>query len=185
MVGFCAGLGVPPKRFGMSMGRIRLSGRGEFSKTGRVAGDLADDEQSNRLATVAFAMAQARLLKSEYVGGCPRDMSGCPTLWADRSDGLCEPPQDYDGLCTAVDVAGLSIEQKEDFAWKCKASWPCAPSCKLDFATCPEAWDNLNGLCLAPSSYDGICSPAMMFTSFTLQQKAEWAAMCSARWPCA
>jgi CPW-WPC domain-containing protein len=150
-----------------------------------LAEDLAYDEQSNRLATVAFAMVQARVLKSEYVGGCPRDMSGCPTSWADQSSGLCEPPGDYDGLCVATDVNGLSIEQKEDFAWKCKASWPCSPSCKLDFETCPDKWDNLNGLCLAPSSYDGICSPAMMFSSFTSQQKAEWAAMCGARWPCA
>ena len=150
-----------------------------------VAEDLAYDEQSDRLAAVAFAMVQARVLKSEYVGGCPRDMSGCPTSWADQSNGLCEPPEDYDGLCTAIDVKGLSTEQKEDFAWKCRASWPCAPSCKLDFGTCPDAWDNLNGLCLAPSSYDGICSPAMVFSSFTQQQKAEWAATCSARWPCA
>ena len=150
-----------------------------------LAEDLAYDEQSNRLATVAFAMVQARVLKSEYVGGCPRDMSGCPTSWADQSNGLCEPPADYDGLCTATDFKLFSIGQKEDFAWKCRASWPCAPSCKLDFETCPDTWDNLNGLCLAPSSYDGICSPAMMFSSFTSQQKAEWAAMCGARWPCA
>lgn len=114
-----------------------------------LAEDLAYDEQSNRLAAVAFSMVQARVLKSEYVGGCPRDMSGCPTSWSDQSNGLCEPPEDYEGLCAATDVKGLSIEQKEDFAWKCRASWPCAPSCKLDFGTCPDTWENLNGLCLA------------------------------------
>ena len=150
-----------------------------------IAEDLAYDAQSNRLATVAFAMVQARVLKLEYVGGCPRDMSGCPTLWADQSNGFCEPPESYDGLCIAADVKRLSIEQKEEFAWKCRASWPCAPSCKLDFETCPDTWDHLNGLCLAPSSYDGICSPAMIFSAFTPQKKAEWAAMCGARWPCA
>ena len=150
-----------------------------------IAEDLAYDARFNQLETAAFAMVQARVLKFEYAGGCPRDMSGCPTFWADQSNGLCAPPDDYDGLCASTDVNGLSAEQKEDFAWKCRASWPCAPSCKLDFRTCPNTWDNIDGLCLAPSSYDGICSPAMMFTSFTPQQKAEWAAMCSARWPCA
>ena len=150
-----------------------------------IAQDLAYDEQSNRLETTAFAMVHERVLKLAYVGGCPRDMSGCPTSWADQSDGVCEPPEDYDGLCSAIDVRGLNHEQKEDFAWKCRASWPCAPSCKLDFATCPDSWDNLDGLCLAPSTYDGTCSPAMLFASFTSQQKAEWASRCSARWPCA
>ena len=149
-----------------------------------IAQDLAFDEQSSRLETTAFAMVHERVLKLAYVGGCPRDMSGCPTSWADRSDGVCEPPEDYDGLCNAVDVKGLSHEQKEDFAWKCRASWPCALSCKLNFATCPDSWDNLDGLCLAPSTYDGTCSPAMLFSSFTSQQKAAWASMCSVRWPC-
>ena len=150
-----------------------------------IAKELANDEQSKRLEATAFAMVQARVLKLAYVGGCPRDMSGCPTLWADQSNGVCEPPEEYDGLCIAFDVKGLSHGQKEEFAWKCRASWPCVPSCKLDFGTCPDAWDNLNGLCLAPSSYDGSCSPAMLFSSFTSKQKADWAAMCSARWPCA
>ena len=149
-----------------------------------IAEDLAQDQQSTHLETVAFAMVQSRLLKLVYVGGCPRDMSGCPTFWAEQSNGVCEPPEDYDGLCVAIDVKGLAVEEKEDFAWKCRASWPCTPSCKLDFEGCPATWQNLNGLCLAPSVYDGICSPAMLFSSFTPKQKAEWAAMCSARWPC-
>ena len=150
-----------------------------------IAQDLAYDEQSSRLEITAFAMVHERVLKLAYVGGCPRDMRGCPTSWADQSDGVCEPPEDYDGLCSAIDVRGLNHEQKEDIAWKCRASWPCTSSCKLDFATCPDAWDNLDGLCLAPSTYDGTCSPAMLFASFTSQQKAEWASRCSARWPCA
>jgi len=150
-----------------------------------IAEDLAYEQQSNLLATAAFAMVQTRVLKAEYVGGCPRDMNGCPSLWADQSNGLCEPPDDYEGLCVAFNARGFSVAEKEQFAWKCRASWPCVPSCKLDFETCPDSWENLNGLCLAPSSYDGVCSPAMMFSSFTRQQKAEWAAMCSARWPCA
>jgi len=150
-----------------------------------IAGDLLYDSLSQQLKTAAFAMIQARLLKFEYAGGCPREMVGCPTFWADQGDGLCAPPDDYDGLCAATDVKGLSVEEKEVFAWKCKASWPCAPSCKLVFGTCPDTWQNIDGLCLAPLSYDGTCSPAMRFTSFTPQQKAEWAAMCSARWPCA
>lgn len=150
-----------------------------------IAKDLAYDEQSDRLETLAFTMVQERVLKLEYVGGCPRDMSGCPTSWSDKGNGSCEPPAGYDGSCAATNVEELSVEQKEDFAWKCKASWPCMPSCKLDFGTCPDAWENLDGLCLAPSTYDGTCSPAMMFSSLSSQQKANWAAMCNARWPCA
>lgn len=84
--------------------------------------DLAHDEQSDRLDATAFAMVQARVLKLAYVGGCPRVMSGCPTSWADNGNGVCTPPEDYDGLCAAVDVGALSREQKEDFAWQCRAS---------------------------------------------------------------
>ena len=57
-----------------------------------ISKDLADDEQATLLETTAFAMVQARVLKLAYVGGCPRDMSGCPTSWADQGSGVCDPP---------------------------------------------------------------------------------------------
>ena len=37
-------------------------------------------------------------------------------------------------------------------------------------------------LCVAPASYDGICSPAMDFQSYSLEDKMQFSSMCGVEW---
>ena len=145
---------------------------------------LARDALDDQAFEYVSALVSTKLAKQLHVGGCPRDYTGCPVGWS-TSGNACAPPEDYDGLCAAVEADALSEVDKEAFAWKCKASWPCKAACKLDFSGCPQQWAYEGGLCMAPASYDGMCSPAMQFASFTAHGKAKWASVCSARWPCA
>merc|ERR1712203_634543 len=90
-----------------------------------------------------------------------------------------------DGLCGAVDLRKLSFAEKEEFAWRCRAEFPCASSCSRNFSGCPLDWvDFGSGLCLAPVGYEGICSPATDFTTFSKVKKANWASRCGVTWPC-
>merc|ERR1711935_39607 len=99
-----------------------------------------------------------------YVGGCSRDLSGCPAHWIKTTDNACEPPRGYSGLCATTDFTKYAASKKEDFAWKCRASWPCAPTCLKRFDGCPEAWTGVgDGVCSAPPGYTGMCSPATDF----------------------
>jgi CPW-WPC domain-containing protein len=98
--------------------------------------------------------------------------------------GLCLA--DYTGPCGETALGTFSAPDKEDFAWRCKASWACEDACVKDFSSCPSGWTAQGGgVCAAPSDYDGICSPSTRFETFSSLRKAEWAAMCSAKWPCA
>ena len=163
-------------------------------------------------------------MKLLHSGGCPRDVaSKCPAGWRESSvrtsflptcrfvsrltcDVLakvtCIPPDDYNGRCGETSLVDLaSAEQKESFAWKCRAGWPCQAACKRDYSKCPKAcfalvllmpclalgvslksWSGVGQLCIAPSSYDGICSPAMDFHSYTDAEKLAWGAMCASAW---
>ena len=50
-------------------------------------------------------------------------------------------------------------------------------------------WVGVGQLCVAPETYDGICSPAMDFESYSTEDKAQWSVMCGVAWcgflPCA
>ena len=145
---------------------------------------LARDALDDQTFEYVSALVSTKLAKQLHVGGCPRDYAGCPVGWS-TSGNTCAPPDDYDGLCAAVDAGTLSDADKEAFAWKCKASWPCKAACKLDFSGCPQHRAYEGDLCRAPASYDGMCSPAMQFASFTAHDKAKLASVCNAPWPCA
>ena len=77
-------------------------------------------------------------------------MSDCPRHWQSADDGTCKPGGGYDGLCGAFAIKQLSsmVEREvlllicmayaqtcagdswidgQEFAWKCRAEWPCAP----------------------------------------------------------
>ena len=45
-----------------------------------------------------------------------------------------------------------------------------------------QAWAGIGKLCVAPSAYDGICSPAMDFESYSVEDKIQWSAMCGVDW---
>jgi CPW-WPC domain-containing protein len=147
--------------------------------------DLLESEMQSGLSQAAYAAARLRLQKLEYLGGCPRDMHAkCPAGWSE-SEGVCKPPPDYDGRCADIAFTDISsAADKESFSWRCQAAWPCTAACKKTFAHCPEAWVGVGRLCVAPFTYSGICSPAMDFTTFTVEEKVQWSAMCAADWPC-
>jgi len=146
--------------------------------------DLNEEKAQVDLEKAAYAAVHLRLLKLKYSGGCPRTFSGCPIEWSATSEGMCTPPESYEGVCGAFS-AELSPSLKEDVAWKCQSSWPCAAPCDKSYSGCPAQWTNVGSLCIAPGGYDGICSPAMDFSSFSTEQKAAWSAKCGAPWSCA
>merc|ERR1711924_306310 len=101
-------------------------------------------------------------------------------------EGGCKPPADYGGFCGITDFhrSGLTSSELDELTLNCRAQWPCQAQCHRDVIGCPEAWENIDGLCLAPASYAGECSPAMHFHSESAVEKLRWAARCDAVWPC-
>jgi CPW-WPC domain-containing protein len=144
---------------------------------------VAQGLRSGQTAKAAYLLAHQNVVKQIYIGGCPRAYSkACPKGWSESAGG-CEPPEEYTGPCAPTSLAGFSAADKEDFSWRCLASWPCENACKKDFSSCPSGWTQAGGgACAAPSDYDGICSPKTSFATFSDARKAEWAAMCSANW---
>lgn len=142
-------------------------------------GDVASEAAATEAAEAAYAAASEQAAKLLHAGGCPRDYSGsCPSGWSEAG-GACEPAGNYNGPCAAG-----AVGNKEEFAVKCRASWPCA-ACTRDYSGCPAGWSEADGLCTAPASYKGACSTAMDFSGFGGKQKAELAAMCGYAFPCA
>jgi CPW-WPC domain-containing protein len=86
---------------------------------------VASDMNLSALRKDAFIAVHMRVRKMLHNGGCPRSFSGCPIDFAER-DGGCHPGSTYDGFCSAQSFNGFSTAQKEDWSFKCGASWPCA-----------------------------------------------------------
>merc|ERR1719189_417780 len=148
---------------------------------------LVDSMTDQALRQVAYAKVHERLLKYVYVGGCQRTYRGCPLDWSLDSSGRCQPPTEYGGLCGPLNLKhsdALEISEKESLAWRCRLSWPCEHACQKDLTSCPLGWENVEGLCLAPSSYSGICSPATDFSRFAKGQRGDWSILCDAEFPC-
>jgi len=148
---------------------------------------LLDEAAHRDLSQIAYSKVHARLLRQLYAGGCPRTYKDCPQSWVMNASLMCQPPSDYEGLCASFSLAEFDryqVMDKESFAWKCRLSWPCISSCPKNFQSCPESWQNVEGLCVAPLTYTGICSPAIGFAHFTVNQKVEWSTLCDAPWPC-
>ena len=144
--------------------------------------DLVEALVRPELAKVAYELVHLRVIKMKFLAGCPRDFSDCPQSWGQSKEG-CVPPASYGGMCTTTDLQGVPMLLKEEFAWRCKADFPCSTPCAKDFSGCPNRWTNLgNGLCLAPSEYDGMCSVFTDFSSFSAASKGGWANRCGAPW---
>jgi len=80
-------------------------------------------------------------------------------------------------ISKAIAVANSLAEQQR----------PTDPTCERDWTqACPDGWDLLapEGGCSAPTSYSGGCG-ASFGAGATVQAKLEFAATCSAPWPCA
>merc|ERR1712061_287796 len=54
----------------------------------------------------------------------------------------------------------------------------------ISLAVPPAGLTLVVGFCLAPAGYEGICSPAMDFSTVSTSKKASWASRCDATWPC-
>jgi CPW-WPC domain-containing protein len=93
---------------------------GSKSLAEAVASELALDA----LKKDSFIAAHFALRKQVHVGMCSRSWSGCPAGWAGTD--VCAPGASYDGFCGARNLASMSTSQKEDFAFRCGVSWPCA-----------------------------------------------------------
>ncbi|CEM30492.1 unnamed protein product [Vitrella brassicaformis CCMP3155] len=138
--------------------------------------ELVKEEADSR----AQQLAAQLLNKYWFIGQCSRDYSPtCPLQWTD-DDGVCSPPDSYDGFCRATDLTAATPIDKET-----RAEWSCVSSPRRDWeATCPQTWTNVGGtLCIAPSNYRGICPPAMDFSMFDDETKAIFAAKCRLEWP--
>ena len=153
----------------------RAVSAGSKTLTEQVASELALSSLKND----AFVAAHMAVRRYVHVGMCPRAYEGCPVGWV-SADGGCSPGSNYDGFCGARSFSGTGVAQKEDFAFRCGVSWPCADSTASYDSACPRGWKASESGCIAPSSYAGICSPATNFSGWSAESKARWAAMCGA-----
>lgn len=142
------------------------------------------------LQRIVETLVNSRLDILFYTGGCHRNYtSGCPLGWTeDPETRLCTPASDTGSPeCASFDLN--RIEAAPKFAVKCKAQWPCV-SCLRDFTACPYHWepvDDEKSTCQPMREYVGPCKEKVLFskTNFpTNLDKAKWAAICYAEWPC-
>jgi len=158
--------------------------------------DVTDEFVKSDFEKAAYVKTHLRVVKYKFVGGCPRDTTGCPTGWT-MTGSACAPPSDYDGLCGPVDFDEYQPDEKEAWAWKCRASFPCAQQSvnatvsardspfESKACPCPKGWSHEgNQLCVAPRRYAGKCSPATSFEGYTDAQKDWWSTSCNAPWSC-
>lgn len=140
---------------------------------------------------VADGLAQALADEAMDINevSCNRDYSQqCPSGWADMGDTTtCTAPLDYQGSCQPMlKWGGLTAQQKRQQASQCGAEFPCVGQCAPDFVQpCPHGWQaDVNGDCLAPSSYSGRCVLRKSFVGMRLSEKKAWARTCGVAWPC-
>lgn len=116
---------------------------------------------------------------------CVSDYSlPCPQGWVDMGNGVCDAPALYDNHCLKH-VRMHSEEFKRSFAAECGVHWPCLNSCSQDFGQpCPEGWGAFEGVCEAPATYVGPCAPFANLQDLTIQDKAQYAALCQTNFPC-
>ena len=115
----------------------------------RLAREVSRDQLARSTADAESAAAMDDAKRLKFVGGCAREMRGCPFGWQEAVAGNCAPPAWYEGGCVATDVSEYSDNQKELFAMSCEVAWPCR-DCKTDFHGCPIGWGTVGKLCVAP-----------------------------------
>ena len=143
---------------------------------------LLAEKQQESAAAHSYIAVKKSALKSKTLGGCARFFEVCPSGYSDQGS-YCV--NNGEGFCGTFDKS-WSNEKKAEFAWRCNADFACQSQCKTNYGvSCPETWSkSASGACIAPSSYNGICSPSTNFDEFDGEGKASWAALCDASWPC-
>ena len=166
--------------------QVRLQQLQERSQI-KVSQALEDQHARDALGQAAYLKVSERILRSRFVGGCLRNFAGCPEDW-DMVGNTCQPSAAHGGPCQSFDFSSFSntaAKEKEAFALECHLSWPCEASCARDVSGCPQGWQGSADSCVAPNTYEGVCSTTTRFSGYSTRQKAEWAALCDATWPCA
>jgi len=83
--------------------------------------DVLDDKKQESAAAHAYINARAATLKQTYSGGCARLFEVCPSGWTDAGSACVNNGA---GFCGSMSKSWSSAK-KEDFAWRCRASFPC------------------------------------------------------------
>ncbi|UKK02960.2 hypothetical protein MACK_003061 [Theileria orientalis] len=145
-------------------------------------------ERSESLDLIEYATEQ--LKRFWFTGQCRRNYDQkCPKGWVEYN-GSCKAPGDYRGLCNDLkDFTGMGPDDKEDFAWRdankmehrCEVEWPCINEKPIvEGVECPFEWAPISEtLCLAPKTYDGICSPIMDVSNFDVAKKSLYEQKCN------
>mmetsp|Transcript_19261 Transcript_19261/g.48186 ORF Transcript_19261/g.48186 Transcript_19261/m.48186 type:complete len:213 (-) Transcript_19261:135-773(-) len=126
----------------------------------------------------AFVAVHLAVRKQLYAGGCAKLYEGCPVGFDEVAAG-CAPSASYGGFCGVRNFSAMNNAAKDDWAWRCGATWPCVSTSASYASACPSGWTSTAAGCEAPSSYGGICSPTTDFSGFSEEAKAKWAAMCT------
>lgn len=126
--------------------------------------------------------------ESESMSGvfCSTDYTKCPIDW-DQNGSFCTAKPTYSGPCPHdLDFSAMTLEEKQGLASFCKVRFPCQDDCQMDFAElCPSSWrETSEGVCTAPSEYDGECSRDIAAAAMSNNEKTLFAQRCRARWPC-
>ncbi|GBE58618.1 cpw-wpc domain-containing protein, putative [Babesia ovata] len=101
-------------------------------------------------------LASEHLKQFWYIGQCRRNYSlPCPNQWSwDESEKVCTAPADYDGPCEKrKSFDNMDSKAREDYAWRCHASWPCVNDTPIDNTMlCPLEWTKIaSTVCIAPT----------------------------------
>jgi len=120
-----------------------------------------------------------------------RDYSDlCPGGWEERGgSGFCEAQDGGRTKCaTSYNFAEMNIKTKQELARTCAFNWKCKASCEQDLSKpCPEDWTEvpLNpGVCVAPTTYSGICSFSVNTSHMSTAEKSAFARKCAVRFQC-
>lgn len=88
--------------------------------------DLRTINNEQRLAMRRFCKMSFPLLESSICGK-GEFSSHCPSHWLEIGKSICQAPANYGGACDGVlDSSRMSAADKQAFATKCGARWPCA-----------------------------------------------------------
>jgi CPW-WPC domain-containing protein len=113
------------------------------------------------------------------------DYEACPVGWTEAGGGSCAGANVSGSRCNMYKFAGMSVDEKQELAVACNLTWRCKVSCQRDFAAdCPEGWQNVLGLCVAPPIYAGDCSYSVNTTLMDETQKKSFAQSCALQFPC-
>jgi len=119
---------------------------------------------------------------------CPEgvDYESCPAGWDDIGNGLCQHSSPEESKCgSLVNIKNMDVAQKQEVTRECQLRWKCKESCDRDFsASCPEAWDFVDDLCVAPATYAGSCEYIVNTNELSQSEKQTFASRCGVSFPC-